>query len=201
MAGIAEDVVYFDIASNLREEMAAMKKSVRRPESPKPVQLDAVDRRILDRLQEDNQISNLELAAAVGISPPPCSRRVQRLRAEGIISADVSLLDPFRVGRSLIVFASVTLERQREDLLENFERKMLAHAEVMQCYFVSGDADYLVVVSVPDMAAYNDFARRVFANEPNIRMFRSSFALSRVKYQTKIPLGESDEGNSRLTAR
>jgi Lrp/AsnC family leucine-responsive transcriptional regulator len=168
-----------------------MKKSVRRPEPPKPVQLDAVDRRILDRLQEDNQISNLELAAAVGISPPPCSRRVQRLRAEGIISADVSLLDPFRVGRSLIVFASVTLERQREDLLENFERKMLAHAEVMQCYFV--DADYLVVVSVPDMAAYNDFACRA-RQRPNIRMFRSSFALSRVKYQTKIPLGESDEG-------
>jgi Lrp/AsnC family leucine-responsive transcriptional regulator len=171
-----------------------MMKSVKRAEPPRPVRLDAIDRRILDRLQEDNQISNLELAAAVGISPPPCSRRVQRLRAEGIIAADVSLVDPFRVGRSLIVFASVTLERQREDLLENFERKMLAHAEVMQCYFISGDADYLVVVSVPDMAAYNDFARRVFANEPNIRMFRSSFALSRVKYQTKIPLGESDEG-------
>lgn len=175
-----------------------MKKSVKRAEPPKPIQLDPIDRRILDRLQENNQISNLELAAAVGISPPPCSRRVQRLRAEGIISADVSLLDPFRVGRSLIVFASVTLERQREDLLENFERKMLAHAEVMQCYFVSGDADYLVVVSVPDMAAYNDFARRVFANEPNIRMFRSSFALSRVKYQTKIPLGDgaNDEQQS-----
>ena len=172
-----------------------MKKSVRRAEPPKPVRLDPIDRRILDRLQEDNQISNLELAAAVGISPPPCSRRVQRLRTEGIIAADVSLVDPFRVGRSLIVFASVTLERQREDLLENFERKMLAHAEVMQCYFISGDADYLVVVSVPDMAAYNDFARRVFANEPNIRMFRSSFALSRVKYQTKIPLavGTDDE--------
>jgi len=191
VAGIAEDVVDCELFSNLREEKTAMKKSVKRPEPPKPVRLDAIDRRILDRLQEDNQISNLELAAAVGISPPPCSRRVQRLRAEGIISADVSLLDPFRVGRSLIVFASVTLERQREDLLENFERKMLAHGEVMQCYFVSGDADYLVVVSVPDMAAYNDFARRVFANEPNIRMFRSSFALSRVKYQTKIPLAET----------
>jgi len=175
--------------------MAEMKKSVKRAEPPKPVRLDRIDRRILDRLQEDNQTSNLELAAAVGISPPPCSRRVQRLRAEGIIAADVSLVDPFRVGRSLIVFASVTLERQREDLLENFERKMLAHAEVMQCYFISGDADYLVVVSVPDMAAYNDFARRVFANEPNIRMFRSSFALSRVKYQTRIPLGDGEDAD------
>ncbi len=88
----------------------------------------------------------------------------------------------------MIVFASITLERQREDLLENFERKMARCPEVMQCYFVSGDADYLVVVSVADMAHYNDFARRVFANEPNIRMFRSSFCLSRVKYDTKIPV-------------
>jgi Lrp/AsnC family transcriptional regulator, leucine-responsive regulatory protein len=160
---------------------------------PKALRLDRTDRRILEALQRNNQLSNLELAAAVGISPPPCSRRVRRLRDAGVISADVSLVDPFRVGRNLIVFASVTLERQREDLLENFERKMLAHPEVMQCYFISGDADYLVIVNVPDMAAYNDFARRVFANEPNIRMFRSSFALSRVKYETRIPLAAEDE--------
>ena len=89
---------------------------------------------------------------------------------------------------SMIVFTSITLERQREDLLENFERKMARCPEVMQCYFVSGDADYLVVVSVADMDRYNEFARRVFANEPNIRMFRSSFCLSRVKYDTKIPV-------------
>ena len=66
---------------------------------------------------------------------------------------------------------------------------LMRHPEVMQCYFVSGDADYLVVVSVGDMAQYNEFARRVFANEPNIRMFRSSFCLARVKYDTKIPVG------------
>src|SRR5882757_6119850 len=83
-------------------------------------------------------------AEKVGISPPPCHRRVRRLREEGIIARDVSLVDPVKVGRSLIVFASITLERQREDLLENFERKMMRHPEVMQCYFVSGDADYLV---------------------------------------------------------
>ncbi len=167
-----------------------MKKSLGKPPKSVPTRLDRIDRKILDILQQNNRVSNLELAAAVGISPPPCSRRVQRLRDAGIVAADVSLVDPARVGRSLVVFASVTLERQREDLLENFERKMLAHAEVMQCYFISGDADYLVVVVVPDMAAYNEFARRVFANEPNIRMFRSSFALSRVKYETRIPLAD-----------
>ena len=182
-------------SSVIREKNMATRRKIIPEISPEPAAaLDAIDRKILALLQEDNQITNQALAEKVGISPPPCHRRVRRLREEGIIARDVSLVDPVKVGRSLIVFASITLERQREDLLENFERKMLAHAEVMQCYFVSGDADYLVVVSVPDMAAYNDFARRVFANEPNIRMFRSSFALSRVKYQTKIPLGESDEG-------
>jgi Lrp/AsnC family leucine-responsive transcriptional regulator len=150
--------------------------------------LDAIDRKILAVLQEDNQITNQDLAAKVGISPPPCHRRVKRLREAGVIARDVSLVDPFKVGRSMVVFASITLERQREDLLENFERKMARCPEVMQCYFVSGDADYLVVVSVSDMDHYNEFARRVFANEPNIRMFRSSFCLARVKYDTKIPV-------------
>src|SRR5579883_1784310 len=158
-----------------------------------PVALDRVDRRILNLLQEDNQITNLALAAAIGISPPPCLRRVRRLRESGVILRDVALVDRSKVGRNLMVFASITLERQREDLLANFERKMVAQPEVMQCYFVSGDADYLVVVNVPDMEAYNAFARRVFANEPNIRMFRSSFALSVVKYDTKIALDEEPE--------
>ncbi len=168
--------------------MANKRKIIPAVPETEPAALDAIDRKILALLQEDNQITNQDLAARVGISPPPCHRRVRRLRETGVIHRDVSLIDPVKVGRSLIVFSSITLERQREDLLENFERKMVRCPEVMQCYFVSGDADYLVVVSVSDMAHYNEFARRVFANEPNIRMFRSSFCLARVKYDTKIPL-------------
>jgi len=168
--------------------MADRRKNISRASETPPTVLDAIDRKILTLLQEDNQITNQDLAARVGISPPPCHRRVKRLREEGFILRDVALVDPVKIGRSMIVFASITLERQREDLLENFERKMMRCPEVMQCYFVSGDADYFVVVSVADMAHYNEFARRVFANEPNIRMFRSSFCLSRVKYDTKIPV-------------
>ena len=168
--------------------MAGRRKNILDIPEEQPAVLDAIDRKILTLLQEDNQITNQDLASRVGISPPPCHRRVRRLREEGIIARDVALVDPVKVGRSLIVFTSIALERQREDLLENFERKMMRCPEVMQCYFVSGDADYLVVVSVADMAHYNEFARRVFANEPNIRMFRSSFCLSRVKYDTKIPV-------------
>lgn len=152
--------------------------------------LDRTDRRILNILQQDNQITNLALADKIGISAPPCLRRVKRLRDEGIITKDVSLVDPFKVGNRLIVFTNITLEKQREDLLAHFERKMMEQPEVMQCYFVSGEADYLLVIHVSDMNHYNEFARRVFANEGNIKMFRSSFCLSRVKYDTHIRLSE-----------
>jgi Lrp/AsnC family leucine-responsive transcriptional regulator len=154
--------------------------------------LDRIDRKILNILQQDNQITNIALAEHVGISPPPCLRRVKRLRDLGIIAKDVSLVDPFKVGHRLIVFVNVTLEKQREDMLTHFERKMLEQKEVMQCYFVSGDTDYLVVIHVSDMNHYNEFARRVFANEANIKMFRSSFCLSRVKHDTHIHLTENE---------
>lgn len=152
--------------------------------------LDKTDRKILNILQKDNQITNQALADKVGLSAPPCFRRVKRLRDEGIILNDVSLVDPFKVGKPLIVFVNITLEKQREDLLAHFERKMAEEPEIMQCYFVSGDTDYLLIIHVKDMNDYNEFARRVFANEPNIKQFRSSFCLNRTKYNTQVVLSE-----------
>lgn len=152
--------------------------------------LDKMDRKILNILQTNNQITNLALAEQIGLSAPPCLRRVKQLREDGIIVNDVSLVDPFKVGKPLIVFANITLEQQREDLLAHFERKMLAEPEIMQCYFVSGDTDYLLIIHVKDMNDYNEFARRVFANEPNIKKFRSSFCLNRTKYNTQVVLSE-----------
>jgi Lrp/AsnC family leucine-responsive transcriptional regulator len=152
-------------------------------------ELDAIDRRILDVLQDDNQITNLALADKVGLSPPACLKRVRRLRAERIIVKDVAVLDPDSVGRSIVAFVGVELDRQREDVLAAFERKIASEAEVQQCYFVSGEVDYLLTVVCRDMDSYNAFARRVLANEHNIKRFRTSFSLSRVKYETRIPLG------------
>ena len=150
--------------------------------------LDKIDKKILNILQENNQITNLVLAEMIGISPPPCFRRVKRLRELGIIAKDVALVDPLKIGQCLIVFVSVTLEKQREDMLSYFERNMMEEEEVMQCYFISGEIDYLLVVHVRDMNHYNEFSRRVFVKEANIKMFRSSFCLSRVKYGTKVNL-------------
>jgi Lrp/AsnC family leucine-responsive transcriptional regulator len=154
--------------------------------------LDRIDRKILNILQKDNQITNLALADKIGLSAPPCFRRVKRLRELGIIAKDVSLVDPFKIGPHLIVFVNITLEKQREDLLTHFERKMLEQPEVMQCYFVSGDTDYFLIVHVLDMNHYNEFSRRVFANEGNIKMFRSSFCINRIKYNTHIYLSEHE---------
>jgi Lrp/AsnC family leucine-responsive transcriptional regulator len=154
-----------------------------------PAALDAIDRKILDVLQEDNQITNLALAERVGLSPPPCLRRVRRLREEGVIARDVALVDPAKVGQGLIAFVGVELERQREDALSAFEQRITGEPEVQQCYFVSGDNDYLLVVTCRDMSAYNDFCRRVLSREHNIRRFRTSFNLDRIKYETRIPLG------------
>jgi Lrp/AsnC family transcriptional regulator, leucine-responsive regulatory protein len=160
------------------------------PEAPPPA-LDAIDRKILDMLQENNQVTNLELAERIGLSPPPCLRRVRQLRERGVIAKDVAIVDPAKVGRTITAFVGVELDRQREDVLASFERKIRAEPEVQQCYFVSGDIDYLLVVTCLDMDSYNSFARRVLANEHNIKRFRTSFNLSRVKYETKVPVSDA----------
>jgi len=150
--------------------------------------LDAIDKKILNVLQEDNQLTNLALAERVGISAPPCLKRVRRLREDGIITKDVSLIDPEKAGQRFLVFLHISLTSQRADLLESFEKKMQRHPEIMQCYHISGDFDYLVVVGMPDMRHYNECLRRIFASDPNLKVYRSSFVLSRIKYSTKIAI-------------
>jgi Lrp/AsnC family leucine-responsive transcriptional regulator len=170
--------------------MRRAKRKMTEPVPVEPIALDAIDRKILAVLQADNQVTNLALAEQVGLSPPPCLRRVRRLRELGVIERDVALVDPAKVGQGILAFVGVELDRQREDVLTSFESKIGAEPEVQQCYFVSGEIDYLLVVTCPDMERYNAFARRVLANEHNIKRFRTSFCLARVKYATAIPLGD-----------
>jgi Lrp/AsnC family leucine-responsive transcriptional regulator len=154
------------------------------------IELDKIDRRILRILQQDNQLTNLQLAERVHLSPPTCLRRVRRLREEKVIVADVSLLDPLAVGQTLFAFVEVVLERQNEQAQQDFEQKMRKANEVMQCYMVSGQTDFVIVVQVADMPAYHRFVRRVLTNDPNIRNFRTLFAMNRSKFRTEIELDE-----------
>lgn len=156
----------------------------------KMTELDKIDRRILQILQQNNQLTNLELAEKAFVSAPTCLRRVRRLRDEKVIVADVSLLDPFLVEKSLFVFIEVSLERQSEQLQREFEQKVEKLDEVMQCYMVSGDTDFMLIVQVADMKSYHHFVRRALTNDPNVRNFRSMFAMNRSKFRTDIDISQ-----------
>jgi DNA-binding Lrp family transcriptional regulator len=153
-------------------------------------ELDATDWKILALLQEDARISNVDLAKAVGLSPSPCLARVRALEEAGFIRRYVSLLDPQRVGLMVSVFIQVALEKQVESALEVFERAIRERPEVMECYLMTGESDYLLRVVVPDLQALERFILNFLSRVPGVGNIRSSFALKQVKYQTALPLGE-----------
>ncbi len=153
-----------------------------------PEALDEVDRRILDQLQRDARLTNVELASRVHLSPSPCLARVRRLERSGLVTRYVALLDPHRLGLGVSVFIQVRLERQVERALEVFEAAMREHPEVMECYLMTGDADYLIRVVVPDVSALERFIVDSLARIPGVANIRSSFALKQVKYQTALPI-------------
>ena len=160
----------------------------RKTEELRRHELDAIDRRILAALQENARIANTELAAAVGLSPAPCLRRVRALEEDGVIRKHVSLVNPGAVGLPVSVFVSISLERQVEEALKRFERVILARPEVMECYLMTGDADYLLRVVCADLAAYERFVLDHLTKVPGVSSIRSSFALKQVKYSTALPL-------------
>lgn len=155
--------------------------------------MDAIDHRILACLQENARISNADLAREVGLSPSPCLRRVRELEQSGVIRQYGTLLDPGKVGLPISVFVQVTLERQVEQALETFERSILGRPEVMECYLMTGDSDYLLRVVVADLAAYERFLKDHLTRVPGVSSIKSSFALNQVKYRTALPL---DRGNA-----
>lgn len=150
--------------------------------------LDGTDWRILDRLQSDARISNVKLAESVNLSPSPCLARVRELEAGGYISRYVTVLNPLKIGLTVSVFIQVTLEKQAERQLESFEVAIQKRPEVMECYLMTGDSDYLLRVVVPDVQALERFIVDNLTKIPGIANIRSSFALKQVKYQTALPL-------------
>jgi Lrp/AsnC family leucine-responsive transcriptional regulator len=150
--------------------------------------MDVIDLRILEHLQRDARISNVELARAVNLSPSPCLARVRALEKAGTINRYVTLLDPKRLGLTVSVLVQVTLEKQIEPALETFEKAVRERPEVMECYLMTGDADYLLRVLVPDVPAFERFILEFLSRVPGVGNIKSSFALKQVKYQTALPL-------------
>lgn len=151
--------------------------------------LDRIDRKILAALQDDARLTNADLAEKVGLSPSPCLRRVKALEVAGVIRRYATLIDPAAVNLPVSVFVSVTLERQVEERLEAFEAAVVERPEVLECYLMTGEADYLLRVVVADLAAYERFLKDHLTRIPGVASIKSSFALKQVRYNTALPLG------------
>jgi Lrp/AsnC family leucine-responsive transcriptional regulator len=151
-------------------------------------QLDATDLRILDLLQHDASLSNQDLAAAAHTSAATCLRRVKRLVDAGIIERRVAILSPERLGAGLTVITEVTLDRQGAEHLAGFEQRAVAEAAVQQCYRVSPGPDFMLVLQVADMAAWNTLVERLFTQDANVRNVKSFFSVRRAKWQPQIAL-------------
>jgi Lrp/AsnC family leucine-responsive transcriptional regulator len=151
--------------------------------------LDRIDRRILERLQKDAQISNLDLAEVVGLSPTPCARRVRRLEESGLIRGHVTLLDQQRLGLNLTAFISINMDRHTPDRFEAFEDAVRDYPEVIECSVVTGqNSDYLIQAVVPDMTYYERFLLGRLTRIPGVTGVHSSFVLRRVIQRTALPL-------------
>jgi Lrp/AsnC family leucine-responsive transcriptional regulator len=152
------------------------------------MKLDPIDIRILNELQNDSSHSNVELAKRVHLSPSPCLMRVKALKDKGVIRNYVALADPKVLGLGLNVFISISLKEQSKEALAEFEQRISEHDEVMECYLMTGDSDYLIRVAVADMGALEKFILEQLTPIPGIEKIRSSFALKQVRYKTALPL-------------
>jgi Lrp/AsnC family leucine-responsive transcriptional regulator len=154
--------------------------------------IDATDLRLLQALQDDASRTNQQLAALVHVSPPTCLRRVQRLRAAGLIEREVALLSPDRLapllGHGLQAVVEVSLDRQDAQSLESFESRVVQDDAVQQCYRVSPGPDFVLIVGARDMPDYLALAQRLFTQDANVRNVKAFFSLKRAKFQPRLPL-------------
>ena len=158
-----------------------------RNKMPKMI-LDRTDRRILEQLQADGRLSNQELAERVLLSPSPCLRRVRALERSGVIQRYAALLDPLRVGLELLAYVSVKLEKRGKMPVDQFTRAVQSWPEVIACFSMTGDMDYLMRVQVEDLAHYSRFIMDKLLKQPGVIDIRSNFVLERVKETTALPL-------------
>ena len=158
--------------------------------------LDRLDVRILNLLQENAATPLRVLATEANASVATCQRRIAQLRSDGVLLKDVAIVDRMRVGRPLTVFVSVELDKQNDALLRAFERRMMAEGDVMACYEVSGEFDFLLIVNSASMERYHAFTRRLFSSNNNVRNFKSNFAMHCSKFETKIQIDDPEEPDS-----
>ncbi|HPF60141.1 MAG TPA: Lrp/AsnC family transcriptional regulator [Candidatus Competibacteraceae bacterium] len=152
------------------------------------MECDRTDRQILQLLQSDGRMSNTDVAERVHLSPSACLRRTKRLEEEGLIEGYRMLLNQQAIGKPTNVFVEISLKSQNEEILDAFERAVIQCPDIMECYLMAGDADYVVRVIATDVADYERIHRTYLSRLPGVARLRSSFALRTVCHKTALPL-------------
>lgn len=152
-------------------------------------ELDSIDARLLDIVQRNNRLSSEELGASVGLSASGVQRRLKRLRSEGIIEADVSIICLKALGRSVSALVLITFERGRADIVDRFKQATRKMTDVMSAFYVTGEADFVLLVTANDLEGYEAFTRRLVSEHPDIKRFETMIVLGRVKAGFALPIG------------
>ncbi|MBN9258734.1 MULTISPECIES: Lrp/AsnC family transcriptional regulator [unclassified Mesorhizobium] len=150
--------------------------------------LDSFDIKLLNLVQTDTRRTAQELSEAVGLSPSACLRRLNRLRETGVIEAEIAVVSPAAVGHRLTMVVEVSLERERPDIMSDFKKAMRMTPEVIQCYYVTGEVDFILIVAVKSMSDYETFTNDFLFNNKNIKRFNTLVVMDRVKVSLAVPI-------------
>ena len=150
--------------------------------------IDSFDLKILKLIQENNKMTSEIMAKEVGLSSSACQRRINSMRKEGIIEKDVSIINRKIIGRKITIVVQVLSDKEGVEYDEEFKKTIIKAPEVMQCYYVTGDYDYVLVATFKDMEEYEVFTKKYFLNNSNIKRFSSMVVMNRVKENLSIPL-------------
>lgn len=150
--------------------------------------LDDFDLAILRILQEDVKVPQRVIGQTVNLSAPAVQRRIKRMEEEGVIQSNVAVLRPETVGRRLTIIALVEVESEKIELLDEIKRSFSESLDVQQCYYVTGEVDFILVVTVKSMADYEALTRRLFFGNPNVKRFRTFVTMDRIKTGSTIPV-------------
>ncbi|MDB1122689.1 Lrp/AsnC family transcriptional regulator [Vibrio algarum] len=148
--------------------------------------LDRTDKAILRELQNDCSITNVDLAERVALSPPACLKRVQRLMVEGVISRKVAILNPEKLGNPLHIVVEVCMERDRKQINQAFIKQIQNVPEVKECYQVTGEVDFVLIIDVADLRAYEMLKETIFFSNEHIKTFKTMISMNRAKYETQV---------------
>jgi DNA-binding Lrp family transcriptional regulator len=158
-----------------------------------PLRLDAVDRRIVRELMSDGALTNVALAKRVGLSAPPCLRRVRALEDAGVIQGYTALIDEKALGFELTAFAMVGLHNQAEHDLRAFENRVLGWPMVREAHMLSGESDYILKCVAPDLSSFQDFVLKELTAAPNVASVKTNLAIRRAKLAPGVPMAAHDD--------